>query len=277
MKKYSILLALSFGLTTLFVGCTNSVDKYTGVEQVTIEEDVNKGAEVQEEEKLEVDIESSGDILSDFVNTPGLEFTPVVKGRIPDNIQYHWIIDNPFNKDRDPFEMFYIEDAGGSLEIINDGEPVLFSIFAQVSYINPPKKSIPQYIDIILKVEDETTLEVLGESKLLIENRSGEYKVIKEKMTEKDKEDEKLNTLKRVVYEKLEDEDKIKLDEDYLKASVERVVLTKDSGIILDERYINEEVYKIDFIGKDTGTMPNNKVVFVNDGFLDIIGYGYLD
>lgn len=87
----------------------------------------------------------------------------------------------------------------------------------------------------------------------------------------------KLNTLKRVVYEKLEDEDKIKLDGDYLKASVERVVLTKDSGIILDERYIDEEVYKIDFIGKDTGTIPNNKVIFVNDGFLDIIGYGYLD
>lgn len=90
-------------------------------------------------------------------------------------------------------------------------------------------------------------------------------------------EDRKLNTLKRVVYEKLENEDKMKLDQDYLKASVERVVLSRDSGVIFNERYINEEVYKIDFIGKDMGGIPNNKVVFVNDGFLDIIGYGYLD
>lgn len=173
--------------------------------------------------------------------------------------------------------MFYIEEMGESLEVINNGEPVLFSIFAEVSYINTPEKSLPQYIDIILKIEEVDTLEVLGEKKLLIENRAGEYKIIREDMTEKDKEEEKLNTLKRIVYEKLEDADKLNLDNDYLKASVDRVILIEEIGVIINDRYINKTVYRLDFPGKDTGVMPNNKVVFVNEGFLDIIAYGYLD
>lgn len=279
MKKYSIILTLSLISTIILVGCTKSVDKSVDVGLVKSDGQISEVVEkdMVDEEKLTVNIKSDGEILNDFVNTPGLEFTPVVKGRIPDNIQYHWMIDNHFNKDRDPFEMFYIKDAGGSLEVINSGEPVLFSIFAEVSYINPPEKSIPEYMDIILKIEDKSTLEVLAESKLLIENRSGEYKVIKKEMTEKDKEDEKLNTLKRVIYEKLESEDKLKLDKDYLKASVERVILTEDMGVILNDKYINKEVYKIDFPGNDTGNVPNNKVVFISDGFLEIIAYGYLD
>lgn len=75
MKKYLILLALYLGLTMLFVGCTNSVDEDIRGEQVASEENGSKVVEIGvgiEEEKLKVDIESSGDILSNFVNMPGL-------------------------------------------------------------------------------------------------------------------------------------------------------------------------------------------------------------
>lgn len=226
-----------------------------------------------------VDIKSNSEILP----IPGdsgafLKLSPLLEGDVPENIQYHWIIDNPLNKEEiRAYEMFVTKENVGALEITNNGEAVEFGMFAQVSYADSPENTLPLYFDIILKVEDVKTLEVLTEKKIIIENRAGTYKIIREEMTEQDKEEEFLNTVKRIAFNKLSEEDKAKLDKDTSKASIDTTILKDDIAVILDEKYIGEEVYIIDFIGKDKSTLPNNKIVFVSKFFFEIVGYGYID
>lgn len=96
-------------------------------------------------------------------------------------------------------------------------------------------------------------------------------------MTEQDKEEELLKIVKRIVFNKLSEEDKAKLNKDTSKASIDTTILKDYIAVILDHRYIGEEVYIIDFIGKDKVGLPNNKVVFVNKFFCEIVGYEYMD
>lgn len=169
--------------------------------------------------------------------------------------------------------MFYLEDGKSALEIINNGEPVQFTTSAMVSYAN----SLPSYFAIILKIEDNNTLGVIGEKKIIIENRAGTYKIIRKEMIEKEKEEELLNTVKDIVFNSLPEDEKTNLDNDISKANINTVVLKDDMGVILEDNYIGEEVYVIDFPGKDKKTVPNNKIVYANKQFCEVVGYGYID
>lgn len=96
-------------------------------------------------------------------------------------------------------------------------------------------------------------------------------------MTEKEKEEELLNTVKDIVFNSLPEDEKTNLDNDISKANINTVVLKADMGVVLEDRYIGEEVYVIDFPGKGKETLPNNKIVYANKQFCEIVGYGYID
>lgn len=276
MKKIKVLIILSLAIMTILTGCNVKKNEIDATGEIENQEEIQISTE---EKDLVVDIKSNSEILP----IPGdsgafLKLSPIFEGDVPENIQYHWIIDNPLNKEKiRAYEMFVSEEQGGALEITNKGEDVEFGVFAEVCYADSPENTLPLYFDIILKVEDVKTLEVLTEKKIIIENRAGTYKIIREEMTEQDKEEEFLNTVKRIAFNKLSEEDKAKLDKDLSKASIDTTILKEDIAVILDEKYIGEEVYIIDFIGKDKSTSPNNKVVFVSKLFCEIVGYGYID
>jgi hypothetical protein len=276
MKKSKILITLSLIIITILTGCTVNKNEIETTGEIENQEEVQISTE---EKELLVDIKSNSEVLLSNGNTGTfLELSPVLKGEVPENIQYHWIIDNPLNKEKSrPFEMFVSKEQGGTLEIINKGETVEFGVFSQVCYADFPENTLPLYFDIILKVEDTKTLEVLTVKKIIIENRAGPYKIIREEMTEQDKEEELLNTVKRIAFNKLSEEDKAKLDKDISKASIDTTILKEDIAVILDEKYIDEDVYVIDFIGKDKKTLPNNKIVYANKPFCEIVSYGYID
>lgn len=283
MKKSRLLIILSLTIMTMLTGCNikkNEIDATLEIEnQEEIQIPIEEIQTSTEEKDLVVDIKSNSEILPIPGDTGAfLKLSPILEGDVPENIQYHWIIDNPLNKEEiRAYEMFVSKENGGALEITNNGEVVEFGLFAQVCYADSPENTLPLYFDIILKVEDVETLEVLTEKKIIIENRAGRYKIIREEMTEQDKEEEFLNTVKRIAFNKLSEEDKAKLDKDTSKVSIDTTILKEDIAVILDEKYIGEEVYIIDFTGKDKSTLPNNKIVFVNKFFCEIVGYGYID
>lgn len=276
MKKIKVLVILSLVVMTILTGCNVKKNEIDGTLEIENQEEIQTSTE---EKELVVDIKSNSEILP----IPGdsgafLKLSPILEGYIPENIQYHWIIDNPLNKEEiRAYEMFVSKEQVGTLEITNNGEVVEFGRFSQVCYADSPENTLPLYFNIILKVEDVKTLEVLTEKKIIIENRAGTYKIIREEMTEQDKEEELLKTVKRIVFNKLSNEDKYKLDKDTTKASIDTTILKEDLAVILDEKYIGEEVYVIDFAGKDKSTLPNNKIVFANKPFCEIVGYGYID
>lgn len=273
MKKVKFLIMLSLTMIIVLTGCSDKKSELDVSDKKEIQEEIQIPTE---EGYLLVDIKSNSEILPRYGNF--FELSPILEGDVPENIKYHWIIDNPLNKEKTrAFEMFVSKEKGGTLEITNDGENVEFGVFSQISYADSPENTLPLYFDIILKVEDTKTLEVLAEKKIIIENCGGEYKIIRKEMTEQDKEEELLNTVKRIVFNKLSEEDKAKLDKDTSKASIDTAILKDDIAVILDDRYIGEEVYIIDFIGKDKGTLPNNKIVFANKLLCEIVGYEYVD
>lgn len=265
MKRFKILIVLSLTMMILLIGCSNKDSKPEVTEELLIS---------SEEKALTVDIKSNSEILPNIGDIYYLELSPILQGKTPENTQYHWIIDNPLNTgERHPFEMFYLEDGKSALEVINNGEPVQFTTFAEVCYAN----SLPSYFDIILKIEDINTLEVIVEKKIIIKNRAGTYKIIRKEMTEKEKEEEFLNAVKEIVFNSLPENEKTNLDKDMSKANINTVVLKDDMGVILQDRYIGEEVYVIDFPGKDKSALPNNKIVFANKQVCEVVGYGYID
>lgn len=272
MKKIKMLIILSLTVMTLLIGCSNKGSKPEVIGELEKQEELPISSE---EKPLAVDIKSNSELLPNVGGDIGyLELSPILQGKSPENIQYHWIIENPLNKGyRHPLEMFHIKEGGGALEVTNNEEPVKFGVFAEVSYAN----SLPSYFDIILKIEEINTLEVLAEKKIIIENRAGTYKIIRKEMTEKEKEEEVLNTVKGIVFNRLSEKEKTMLDKDISKANINTVVLKEDMGIILSDRYIGEEVYVIDFPSKDKSILPNNKIVFANKQFCEIVGYGYID
>ena len=276
MKKSKFLIILSLTIMTILTGCSSNKSEINTIGKIENQEEIQTS---MEEKDLVVDIKSNSETLPIPEDTGAfLKLSPIIEGDVPEDIQYHWIIDNPLNKEKSrPFEMFVSKEQGGTLEIINKGETVEFGVFSQVCYANSPENTLPLYFDIILKVEDIKTLEVLTEKKVIIENRAGTYKIIREEMTEQDKEEELLSTVKRIAFNKLSEEDKAKLDKDTSKANIDTTILKEDIAVILDEKYIDEEVYVIDFIGKDKKALPNNKIVFVNKFFCEIVGYGYID
>lgn len=173
MKRFKILILVSLTMMILLAGCNNKESKLEATKELNNKENLLISSE---EKTLTVDIKSNSEVLPDIGDIYYLELSPIVEGKSPENIQYHWIIDNPLNTgEKDAFEMFRLENGGGALEVINKGEPVQFTIFAEVCYAN----SLPSYFDIILKIEDINTLEVLAEKKIIIENRAGTYKIIR--------------------------------------------------------------------------------------------------
>lgn len=272
MKRNMMLIGLLVGLTIALVGCSNSENN----PRIVIDSENKEEVPIEvEESTLTLDIKSNSEDLSNYsVGLGTLEFTPIVRGDLPENIQYHWIIDNPANRGvRPAFEMFHIKEGGGSLEVINNGEPVEFGVFAEISYAN----NLPLYFDIILKVEDISTLNVIAEKKILIENRGGRFKIIREEMTAEEKDEEVLKGIKDIVFKKLPKEYSVNLDEDISKAQIEKVILREEMGEIVDSKYIGTEVYVIDFKGKDSEVNPNNKIAIVESNNFQIIGYGYID
>lgn len=113
-----------------------------------------------------------------------------------------------------------------------------------------------------MKIEDiETrTQEILAEKKITIENHALEYKLIIKELMDKDKEDNLLNSVKTIVFNKLSEDYKTKLDTDMSNATISTLVLKDDFAVILNDRYIGEEVYIIEFINKYIDTSPNNKI-----------------
>lgn len=262
----------------LTVGCKAKINETTTISYI----DSKKETQISNEEKeLSLDIKSNNETLSENKNF-AFEFSPIIEGELHENNQYHWIIDNPLNENKEnPFEMFVNEDTGGgSLEIINNGEPVTFTLFAMVSYAVSSEETLPSYLDVILKIEDSETLEVLKEKKITIENRAGLYTILKKEMTEEEKEESFLNIVKTIVFNNLSEEDKNNLEPDILtspNSTISIIILTNEVAKVTNENYIGEEVYIIEFMNKDKNTLPNNKILFVSKDSCEVVGCGYID
>lgn len=123
-----------------------------------------------ETEPLNVSIGSDIDTYEKYQTSHhGITLTPKLNGTTNKNVKYHWKIDSET-------EMLHTE-GGSKREIINSGEPVLFVVTAEINYV--PTNSISRSINVSLTVEEENSNNILAETKLIIDDYSGTYKVRK--------------------------------------------------------------------------------------------------
>lgn len=125
---------------------------------------------ISETKPLSVSIESDIDTYEKYQpSVRGITLTPKLDGTTNKDIKYHWKIDSDT-------EMFYTE-SGTKKEIINSGEPVLFVITAEINYART--NGLSKSTNITLAVEEKDSNNILAETKLVIEDYSGTYKVKK--------------------------------------------------------------------------------------------------
>jgi len=97
-----------------------------------------------------------------------ITLTPKLQGEYGRELQYHWILENI-----NDFEGFYIPEKGPQKEIINSGESVKLSLFAEVDW----KAGAVSNFKVKLQVEDKETSQPVAINEITIENNAGVYKV----------------------------------------------------------------------------------------------------
>jgi hypothetical protein len=197
MRKIFFIIALL--ITTLIVGCTlEKKEQYIN----------NNDSKIQEED-IKVNIESDTML---FYNEE-ITFTPIIKGDLNKEVQYHWIIQD--DSDNENLHGF-VSNEGPAYDIINYGEAVKFATYAEVSYADDAYSEIK----VILQIEEKDSNNVIGKDELIITNRQGMYFVKTSK--EKDLQDEILKSEKAKLY-----------------AEIFNILWEIDKGLNNDLKYIN--------------------------------------
>lgn len=91
------------------------------------------------------------------------------------------------------------------------------------------------------------------------------------------KKEATLDEIIEIVYNQLPKDEKEIIDFDLEKTKINKYTLKEGSGVIYDKSYIGKEIYYIEFIIKEEGVFPNNRIVFATLDDYKVIGYGYVE
>ena len=196
MKR--ILLIITLLMMILTVGCTLEHKK------VIIDD-----YPIKQDEEIKVNIESNTVLFYNEV----VQFTPVIEGNLDKEVQYHWIIKDDLEEKN---IQGFVSDEGPVYEVINSGEVVEFTIYAEVSYTEDAYSEIV----VELQIEEKETNKIIATDELTIINRQGQYFVRTSK--EKELQDEIFKSEKAKAY-----------------AEIFNIAWETDKGLNSDVKYIN--------------------------------------
>ena len=196
MKR--ILLIITLLMMILTVGCTLEHKK------VIIDD-----YPIKQDEEIKVNIESDMVLFYNEV----VQFTPVIEGNLDKEVQYHWIIKDDLEEKN---IQGFVSDEGPVYEVINSGEVVEFTIYAEVSYTEDAYSEIV----VELQIEEKETNKIIATDELTIINRQGQYFVRTSK--EKELQDEIFKSEKAKAY-----------------AEIFNIAWETDKGLNSDVKYIN--------------------------------------
>ncbi len=166
MKK--IALIISIVIMVFALGCNDSKAVSEGtVDTSGSVEGEGKVENGIEEEELYVNIKVKG---SKRFLDKGVEFQSKLEGNNSKELQYKWTVEYSVEQGDNLIDGL-VGEEGPVTEIVNDGEPVAFGIYAEVSYI-PGAYSERK---VKLQVLDKESGEVLAEDEVIIENHEGMY------------------------------------------------------------------------------------------------------
>ncbi|MBS6502349.1 MAG: hypothetical protein KH415_12120 [Clostridium sp.] len=240
MKRISVIIILL--MIILIVGCNLEEKKQF----------ISDDYQITQDEEIKVNIESDIVLFYNEVVT----FTPVVDGDSNKELQYHWILEDTFEeKDIHGF----VSDEGPVYEIINSGEAVKFTSYADVSYTEDAYSEIK----VILQIEEKETNNIIATDEATIINRQGEYFVKTSK--EKELQEEILKTEKAKVY-----------------AKIFNIAWETDKGLNSDIKYVNIDTSTFkDFTGEDKTQLfyylaKKYNVTLIDKTFQELESEGYI-
>ena len=240
MKRISVIIILL--MIILIVGCNLEEKKQF----------ISDDYKITQDEEIKVNIESDIVLFYNEVVT----FTPVVDGDSNKELQYHWILEDTFEeKDIHGF----VSDEGPVYEIINSGEAVKFTPYADVSYTEDDYSEIK----VILQIEEKETNNIIATDEATIINRQGEYFVKTSK--EKELQEEILKTEKAKVY-----------------AEIFNIAWETDKGLNSDIKYVNIDTSTFkDFTGEDKTQLfyylaKKYNVTLIDKSFQELESEGYI-
>lgn len=240
MKRISVIIILL--MIILIVGCNLEEKKQF----------ISDDYQITQDEEIKVNIESDIVLFYNEVVT----FTPVVDGDLNKEVQYHWILEDTLEeKDIHGF----VSDEGPVYEIINSGEAVKFTSYADVSYTEDAYSEIK----VILQIEEKETNNIIATDEATIINRQGAYFVKTSK--EKELQEEILKTEKAKVY-----------------AEIFSIAWETDKGLNSDVKYVNIDTSTLkEFTEEDKGLLfdylaKKYNVTIMDKTFQELESEGYI-